>query len=866
VSGYFTITGNVIANNLGNVSSVNLDGNSGNILYGNGIFAAPTGGSGTSIVNGTSNVVVDSSANVRTSVAGTSNVLVVTSTSAELDGNLSVSGNAIFGPGSGGNLTGGNVIEANTLIALLSANLGNSVNANYFIGNGGLLSNIAVANITGLGNIATANLDGNSGNVLYGNGIFAAPTGGGGSGSSITNGTSNVVVESSGNVNTSVAGNSNVFVVTGAGAIVNGNLSVTGNANFGSGSGGNLIGSNVIEANTFIALVGANLGNSVISNYFIGDGGLLSNITVSSGTSIVNGTSNVVVDANSNVRISVTDTPNVLVVASTGADLTGNLSISGNTVFGSGNGGNLTGGNVIEANTLVALLSANLGNSVTANFFIGNGGLLSNIAVANITGLGNIATANLDGNSGNVLYGNGIFAAPTGGGGGSSITNVTINIQVDSSCNVRKSVAGTSNVFVVTGTGANIAGNLDLTGNVTANTISLTSASEGSITGANSIYANFFFGDGGGLSNVGGASGNQIFNGTSNVVVLPSGNVTTSIAGNPNITVATSTGFIVNGVMNVIGNANTSNFNASGLMVATGNVTGGNILTAGTVTASRLISNVAQGTAPFAVSSNTLVANLNANLLNNLTTTTANTGTTIAQRFSNGALAATVFVGNISSDSANQSNITGLGNLTSLIVTGNITGGNLSSAGRLSITGAANSNVGNLGANLLVISGNLTSGNANLGNIVVANYLSVSEDLTVVGNTIYGSGNGGNITGAFLISANYFSGDGSNLTTTNSVNSSVVASGSTQTDANALVNTINIISTVDTGQGVRLPTPTPGAIFYIINISANAVQVYPNTNGVINNLGANNAITHNSNVRLQYVAATTSQWYTLGTL
>jgi hypothetical protein len=639
--------------------------------------------------------------------------------------------------------------------------------------------------------------------------------------------------------------------------------------NYPSGGEGNIliaVGNNATTVNYWLFDNTGNLrlpGNTFAVNYAngtpvsLGGGG---------GSSITNGTSNVVVESSGNVNTSVAGNSNVFVVTGAGAIVNGNLSVTGNANFGAGSGGNLTGGNVIEANTLVALLSANLGNSVTANFFIGNGGLLSNIAVANITGLGNIATANLDGNSGNVLYGNGIFAAPTGGGGGSSITNGTSNIQVDSSGNVRTSVAGTSNVFVVTGTGANIAGNLDLTGNVTANTISLTSASEGSITGANSIYANFFFGDGGGLSNVGGASGNQIFNGTSNVVVLPSGNVTTSIAGNPNITVATSTGFIVNGVMDIIGNANTSNFNASGLMVATGNVTGGNILTAGTVTASRLISNVAQGTAPFAVSSNTLVANLNANLLNNLTTTTANTGTTIAQRFSNGALAATVFVGNISSDSANQSNITGLGNLTSLIVTGNITGGNLSSAGRLSITGAANSNVGNLGANLLVISGNLTSGNANLGNIVVANYLSVSEDLTVVGNTIYGSGNGGNITGAFLISANYFSGDGSNLTTTNSVNSSVVASGSTQTDANALVNTINIISTVDTGQGVRLPTPTPGAIFYIINISANAVQVYPNTNGVINNLGANNAITHNSNVRLQYVAATTSQWYTLGTL
>jgi hypothetical protein len=49
-------------------------------------------------------------------------------------------------------------------------------------------------------------------------------------------------------------------------------------------------------------------------------------------------------------------------------------------------------------------------NNITANYFYGDGGHLSNIAVANVTGLGNIATINLDGNSSNLLYGNGTFA------------------------------------------------------------------------------------------------------------------------------------------------------------------------------------------------------------------------------------------------------------------------------------------------------------------------------------------------------------------------------------------------------------------------------------------------------------------------
>jgi hypothetical protein len=62
------------------------------------------------------------------------------------------------------------------------------------------------------------------------------------------------------------------------------------------------------------------------------------------------------------------------------------------------------------------------GNFTIPGIYNGDGGGLSNIAVANITGLGNIATLNLTGSSSNVLYGNGVFAAVSSGGtpGGSN--------------------------------------------------------------------------------------------------------------------------------------------------------------------------------------------------------------------------------------------------------------------------------------------------------------------------------------------------------------------------------------------------------------------------------------------------------------
>jgi len=119
--------------------------------------------------------------------------------------------------------------------------------------------------------------------------------------------------------------------------------------------------------------------NNVVANFYFGDGGYLSNITLTTPTYIENGTSNVIVTANSNVNVSVAGTSNVLVVTSNSANVTGNLSVSNNVTLGSGSGGNLINANVIQSNTFIALLSANLGNSVTSNYFIGNGSLLTGL-------------------------------------------------------------------------------------------------------------------------------------------------------------------------------------------------------------------------------------------------------------------------------------------------------------------------------------------------------------------------------------------------------------------------------------------------------------------------------------------------------
>jgi hypothetical protein len=83
----------------------------------------------------------------------------------------------------------------------------------------------------------------------------------------------------------------------------------------------------------------------------------------------------------------------------------------------------------------------------------------------------------------------------------------------------------------------------------------------------------------------------------------------------------------------------------------------GNTSFPGTVSGTRFISNVSTGTAPFTVSSNTVVTNLNADLLDGFNTATAATANTVALRDANANLTANVlnavrFISNVSTGTA----------------------------------------------------------------------------------------------------------------------------------------------------------------------------------------------------------------------
>ncbi len=97
-----------------------------------------------------------------------------------------------------------------------------------------------------------------------------------------------------------------------------------------------------------------------------------------------------------------------------------------------------------------------------------------------------------------------------------------------------------------------------------------------------------------------------------------------------------------------------------------------------------------------------------------------------------------------------------------------------------------------------------------------------------------------------------------------SVGTGISANGSTQGTATVLSKEINVVSTVSSGQGVRLPTATEGMVIHITNTSANNLSVYPATNGIINSLSANAAFTQAAGSTLTFIAPTATQWYTGG--
>ena len=210
-------------------------------------------------------------------------------------------------------------------------------------------------------------------------------------------------------------------------------------------------------------------------------GNLVANITGDiSGNSLTAGT------VTTNAQPNITSVGTLTSLSSSG-NITG-ANISG-THYGAATGltsipGANVSGTVAYANIANAVAGSNVSGEVTyaniANAVAGGNvsgtvayaNIANSVAVANVTGIGNIATINKDGNSSNVLYGNGVFAAATGGGNGTyGDSNVVTLLNAYGSNTISTTGNITSGNIITTSltTGANITAGT-LTGNWTLST------------------------------------------------------------------------------------------------------------------------------------------------------------------------------------------------------------------------------------------------------------------------------------------------------------------------------------------------------------------------------------------------------------
>jgi hypothetical protein len=534
---------------------------------------------------------------------------------------------------------------------------------------------------------------------------------------------------------------------------------------------------------------------------------------------------------------------------------------------------------------------------VPSNVILANGDVtatnLTTSGVANLNAIGNVKITG--GTVGQVIITDGAGNLTFSTVDTSIISNGTSNVSVASSGNVTVSVAGNANVFTVTGTGANVSGTLGVTGNVSAlgiltdniyyangvvwdlqeaqgpntaiqfnldndfggsanftfnqdtNTLTVNGNANVGNLNATGVSATTLGGtlttaSQPNITSVGNLTGLTVGNSTSNVVIANTGtivatgnitapnfigNVTGNISGN--IVVPGSSGEVI---FNGDGNAAASNafsFSTTSNTLTVSNAISATLLT-GTLTTASQPNVTSVGTLTgLDVNGNIVAANITANtgvFTGNGSGLTNLAGANVTGQVGNALVAGTVYT-------ADQPNITSVGTLTSLAVTGNTTSGNVSATGDVSgttltgnLTTAAQPNITSVGTLVdLTVTGNVTAGNVAGGNLVSANFISGTlttaaqpnitsvgtlTDLTVTGNasagnlstsgtlSVTGNANVGNI-GA---TAGVFTTVTGTLTTADQPNiTSVGTLSSLSVTGNANVGNIGATNAVFTGTG-----------------------------------------------------------------
>ena len=779
---------NVISNitsgnaNLGNLATANYFTGNGSLLTGLSADSAKQ------IANGTSSVTIPSSSgNVVIGVAGNAGVVTVTGTGVNVNGTLNTGT---------GNITSGN------------ATLGNLASANFV----NVTSNLSA------GNVLTNNL-------LYANGTpwdLQLP---GGSNTQLQFNDSDSF---GGSANLTFDKSTNILTVTGNLQTTNANLGNLATANYFTGNGSQLnlegftgnIGtasSNVMLSSSSVSIYSSNGSNNGSMNLFVGNPtnnrstkiGMQSNL---SGTPVISFESNTfsftdsgntitgsVITINAIGTTSTTTTNGAMVITGTGGlGVGGNIHAGGNITATNANLGNLTTANYLSGTlvtqsqpniTSVGTLSsltvtsnissgnANLGNLTTSNYFAGT---LTTSAQPNITSVGTLSSLSVTGNvsSGNANLGNLAIANYFSGDGG-YLSNLQISGATVANANYANYAGNAFNVSGsnVTGTVANAtyatsAGSADSA--TTAGTV--TTASQPNITSIGTLSSLSVTGNvTSGNANLGNLTISNYFSGNGSLLTsITGGNVTGTVA---NATYATSAGSATTaGTVTTNAQPNITSVGTLTSVSITGNVTAGNSNLGNLATANyfsgdgSLLTSLTGANVTGTVANATYATSAGS-------ATTAGTVTTNAQPniTSVGTLSSLSVTGNLSSGNANLGNLvtanyfSGDGSLLTSITGANVTGtvanatyatsaGSATTAG--TVTTASQPNITSVGTlSSLSVTGNLSSGNANLGNLATANYFSGDgyylsninvSNIGIVANANYAAyaGNAFNVTGS----------------------------------------------------------------------------------------------------------------------
>ena len=701
------------------------------------------------------------------------------------------------------------------------------------------IPNLTVTGLSDLGGIANITITGGSSGYLLttnGNGVLQwSPPG---SGSAISNGTSNVnIATSNGNITAGVGGVANVVTISTTGLDVNGNITAT---NFVGNFSGNA---------TTAGTVTTNAQPNITSV------GTLTNVSVTGNVTAGNIKTDHLLYANGD--------PYQFTTNAAGSNT--QVQFNNNNAFGSS--ANFTFNNTtntLSVTNIVANgagLTSLTGANVTGQVSFAN--IANSVAVANVIGIGNIATSNYDGNASNVLHGDGTWSADQTNYGNSNVvsllnsfgSNNLVTTGNVSAGNLSGNGAAISNI-----TGANVTGAVAYA--TTANSVAGANVS-GAVNLANyASVANSVAG-----SNVSGA-----------VNLANYASVANSVAGaNVTGTVANATYALTSGSSNTAGTVTT---NAQPNITSVGTLTGltvaGNILPNANVTYN--LGSSTQRWKDLYLSGNTI--DLNGSTISSdangitLTNPLGGTFTVVGTGSSN---TATVVNGNssivIQANSEIDFNVTGTSNIVVISsngiatsananITGNLTAGNISTGGTLVATG--NITGGNLKTSNGVysatadITGNLTTGNANLGNTATANYFagngSALSSITganvtgTVANATYAVSSGSATTAGTVTTASQ-----PNITSVGTLTSlSVSGTGSFGANVNMNNQWINNVgypslttdvatkAYVDTmvSSGIAYHQPVQVATTTTLAIATGGTTAYVEPNGAGNGIGA----------------------------